>query len=53
MIDKIVLVVHLQTRPGKKAQFLIHLDEVVETMSAEPNFVDAIIHHKLDSPNDG
>ena len=52
MQDKIVLLVRVQTKPGKKEPFLKQLNQVVETMSAEVNFVNAIVHHNLEKPNE-
>jgi Antibiotic biosynthesis monooxygenase len=52
MLDKIVLVVRLQIKAGKKAQFLTHLKGVLQTMSAEPNFINSIVHHNLDRPDE-
>ena len=52
MQDKVVLVVRFQTKPGKKEQFLQQLNTLVETMSAESNFVNAILHQNVDEPNE-
>ncbi len=52
MVSKIVLVVRLQVKSGKKAAFLEHLNRVVDTMSAEVNFVNSIVHDNLENPNE-
>ncbi|HEX9461212.1 MAG TPA: antibiotic biosynthesis monooxygenase [Alphaproteobacteria bacterium] len=53
MPDKIVLVVRFQTKPGKKEQFLKHhLSKLLDTMSAEANFVNVIVHNNLEKPNE-
>jgi quinol monooxygenase YgiN len=52
MQDRIVLVVRFQTKPGKKEQFLQRLNTLVEAMSAESNFVNAILHQNVDEPNE-
>ena len=52
MQDRVVLLVRVQAKLGKKAQFLAQLKKVVETMCAEANFVNAIVYHNLEKPNE-
>ena len=52
MEEKIVLLVRIQAKPGKKDRFLHQLYKVVETMSVEANFVSAIVHHNIEKPNE-
>ena len=50
--DRIVLLVRFQTKPGKTEFFLQQLRALVKTMSAESNFVDFVIHHNIDKPEE-
>jgi quinol monooxygenase YgiN len=52
MQDIIVLLVRFQTKPGQKARFLDRLQSLVEAMSVEDNFVDAIVHDNADRPDE-
>jgi quinol monooxygenase YgiN len=52
MQDRIVLVVRFRTKPGKQDLLLGHLDKLVQTMSAERHFVNAVVHRNVDRPDE-
>jgi quinol monooxygenase YgiN len=52
MQDIVVLLVKFQTKPGQKARFIGQLQSVVEAMSVEDNYLDAIVHDNVDRPEE-
>ncbi|MDJ0390218.1 antibiotic biosynthesis monooxygenase family protein [Roseomonas sp. E05] len=52
MADKIVLVVRIRTKSGRKAELVEHLTNLVRTMSRETNFINAVIHDDVEQSDD-
>ncbi len=50
--NQVVLNIRFKTKPGKKETFRDSLFSLVETMSSEPAFVNAIISDDIDNPDD-
>jgi quinol monooxygenase YgiN len=49
---QIVLNIRFKTKPGKKEAFRESLFSLIQVMSSEPTFVNAIVHDDIDNPND-
>ncbi len=49
MSDQVVLIVRFVPNPGKYEAFRDHLFGLVEKMSAEPDFVNTIVHDDLEN----
>ena len=51
MTAQVVLIVRLRCKPGKKEAFRQSLSAVIDVMSQEADFVNAILHESLDYPD--
>lgn len=50
--QQIVLNIRFKTKPGKKEEFRTQLSSLIQVMSAEKAFINAILADDLDQPDD-